>query len=184
MGFVISLLALALLGFGIWKIANMIFDKNNPEEEPKEFLYTAELHRHIERIARMDQEIQTVTDMLINLDMGQAENYLNRMTVSWDWGGKNKASAEFAAWDGTATQEKLRELARVRKDELVSLLQKEIEALPIRYKQNVDKTITLPDINIVTNVDKTSNEQNENDVENVEKTKVRKLWRSIIRLVR
>ena len=159
MGFWFSLIAMIGLCVGTWKIANRIFDQYNPEEETKEVLYTTELHQRIERIAKIDQELQIVTDMLINVDMGQTQNFNNKMTVSWEWELKDKSTrkecTQFPAWSGAVTQEKLRELASARRNELFALLSKEIAELPIRYGKNVEETTMYFESNIKPNVDNT-----------------------------
>ena len=121
-----------------------------PEEEEPEIEYSYALHQKIERIAEIDREIQLIYDMLTNLstaDHPTEGDCLRSMEVYWDWGGKLGQQAPFPVAKGTATADAMRNLAEVRREELIHKLTLEIRSLPyleeLRNTQNgIIKTST------------------------------------------
>ena len=108
-----------------------------PEEEEPEFTYTNNLHEHITSLAETDAEIQLITDMLINLNTADCPvegDALRSMEVCWDWGGKLDQNASIPVGKGTATAEAMRNLAEIRRDELIRKLYREMAALPFPEK--------------------------------------------------
>lgn len=111
--------------------------RSEPKEEEPEFTYTNNLHEHITSLAETDAEIQLITDMLINLNTADCPvegDALRSMEVCWDWGGKLDQNASIPVGKGTATAEAMRNLAEIRRDELIRKLYREMAALPFPEK--------------------------------------------------
>lgn len=110
--------------------------RKEPEEEP-ELRYTNELHERIQALYETDNEIQLVRDMLINLNTADCPidgDALRSMDIYWSWGGKLEQNTAIPVGKGTPTAEAMRNLAEVRKAELIQKLSRELAALPFPEK--------------------------------------------------
>lgn len=107
-------------------------DKDEEEEEPL-IEYSNSLHEQIARLYETDAQIQLVRDMIINIDTADAPSQgdaVRSMDIYWDWCGKLEQNAGIPIIKGTPTTEAMRNLAEVRREELLKRLTRQIAALP------------------------------------------------------
>lgn len=103
------------------------------EEEEPELEYTNSLHELIESLYETDKQIQLVQEMAINIDTADSivqGDAVRSMDIYWDWCGKLEQNASIPITKGTPTAEAMRNLAVVRREELLKKLTRQIAALP------------------------------------------------------
>lgn len=106
-------------------VAYIRFMRGGEEKEETQPQYNYSLHELIVALAEIDTEIQLIDDMLINLSTADCVvdgDALRSMEVSWDWGGKLEQITTFPVGKGTPTAEAMRNLAEVRREELIQKL--------------------------------------------------------------
>jgi hypothetical protein len=106
--------------------------REEPEKEP-EIVYSNSLHEMIVALYETDGQIQLVRDMIINIDTADAPSQgdaLRSMDIYWDWCGRLEQQAEIPITKGTATAEAMRNLAEVRREELLRKLARQLVDLP------------------------------------------------------
>ena len=112
---------------GIWVLAHP------KQEEKPELEYSYSLHRRIQKIAQIDEEIQLIIDMKVNLNTADHPiegDALRSMEIMWDWGGKLSQQTSMPIAKGTATADAMCVVAEVRKEELIRQLSSELRQLP------------------------------------------------------
>lgn len=140
--------------------------EDKEEEEPPP--YTFALHELIVSLAQTDAEIQLIDDMLINLSTADAPvngDVLRSMEISWDWGGKLEQITTFPVGKGSPTNEAMRNLAEVRREELVKKLYYIMSYLPCP-----EKAEEAPDVVIQTSYEREREEGGECSTERQEKS--------------
>ena len=106
---------------------------NEPEEKEPEIIYSNYLHEMIVALYETDSQIQLVKDMMINIDTADAPSQgdaLRSMDIYWDWCGRLEQQAEIPITKGTPTAEAMRNLAEVRREELLRRLALQLTVLP------------------------------------------------------
>lgn len=119
------------------------YSRGEPEAEETEsrsVLYTYDLHQSIQRLAAIDSEIQAVDDLIQNITYGCDEDVLHSIAVSWKWHSEQTPrNIQFPCY--RESKSALLQLAYSRRRELLTHLSAEFQNIPLRHRQNEDRTI-------------------------------------------
>lgn len=135
-----------ILGIALMVFIPLAFHKltrGEPEaEEPESrcVLYTYDLHQSIQRLAAIDNEIRAVDDLIQNITYGCDDDVLHSIVVSWKWHSEqNPRNIQFPCY--MESKNALLQLAYSRRRELLTHLSAEFQNMPVRHRQNEDRTI-------------------------------------------
>ncbi len=129
---VLSVLALACI-YIILAVKYLQMMASREEEEEPMIEYSNSLHELIVSLYETDSQIQLVQEMAINIDTADSivqGDALRSMDIYWDWCGKLEQNTSIPICKGTATAEAFRNLAMVRREELLLKLSRQIAELP------------------------------------------------------
>ena len=129
---VLSVLALACI-YIILAVKYLQMMASREEEEEPMIEYSNSLHELIVSLYETDSQIQLVQEMAINIDTADSivqGDALRSMDIYWDWCGKLEQNTSIPITKGTPTAEAFRNLAMVRREELLLKLSRQIAELP------------------------------------------------------
>lgn len=124
-----------------WLIIKLIPNPDpDPEPEPEEVLYTYQLHQSIDMISHIDYQLQMLDDLISNIQNGCDEDVLHSVSVSWQWlADTDSKTINFPCY--MYSKEYLLQLCYARRAELITHLSSELNKMPVRHGQNMDKTL-------------------------------------------
>lgn len=134
---ILGIVLLVIIPLAFYKYA-----RGEPEEEQesRSVLYTYDLHQSIQRLAAIDNEIQAIDDLIQNITYGCDDDVLHSIAVSWKWHSEQAPrNIQFPCY--MESKNALLQLAYSRRRELLAHLSAEFQNMPVRHRQNEDKTI-------------------------------------------
>ena len=133
------LFVVVMYWIGCWIFAKISKSASCPEQTVQQ-TYTEEISARIERIHSINQQIQSIEELITDVQLSGCDNQKNIGLVWNTTAGKNLSADIWVDGESEVSSQML-ELAEKRKQELISSLFSEIYQLPARSQQNVSKTI-------------------------------------------
>lgn len=137
------ILGIALYWFAGWFYVKKFYQSTNPKqpiEQPIEDTYSEDLSARIQRIYSINQQIQSVEELITDVQLSGCDNQKN-IGLIWNTTSGKNLSADIWVDGESEVSSQMLELAEKRKQELITSLFSEIYQLPARSQQNVSKTI-------------------------------------------
>lgn len=133
------ILGIALYWFAGWFYVKKFY-QSSTNHLPIEYTYSEELSARIQRIYSINQQIQSIEELITDVQLSGCDNQKNIGLVWNTTAGKNLSADIWVDGESEVSSQML-ELAEKRKQELITSLFSEIYQLPARSQQNVSKTI-------------------------------------------
>lgn len=133
------ILGVALYWFAGWFYVKKFY-QSSTNHLPIEYTYSEELSARIQRIYSINQQIQSIEELITDVQLSGCENQKNIGLIWSTTAGKNLSADIWVDGESEVSSQML-ELAEKRKQELISSLFSEIYQLPVRSQQNVSKTL-------------------------------------------
>lgn len=134
------ILGVALYWFAGWFYAKKLYKPDIEPEQKTEYTYSEDLSSRIQRIHSINQQIQSIEELITDVQLSGCDNQKN-IGLIWNTTAGKKLSADVWVDGESEVSNQMLELAEKRKQELITSLFSEIYQLPARSQQNVSKTI-------------------------------------------
>ena len=133
------ILGVALYWFAGWFYVKKFY-QSSTNHLPIEDTYSEELSSRIQRIYSINQQIQSIEELITDVQLSGCDNQKN-IGLIWNTTSGKKLNADIWVDGESEVSNQMLELAEKRKKELTTTLFAEINQLPVRSQQNVSKTI-------------------------------------------
>jgi hypothetical protein len=133
------ILGIALYWFAGWFYVKKFY-QSSTNHLPIEDTYSEELSSRIQRIYSINQQIQSIEELITDVQLSGCDNQKN-IGLIWNTTSGKNLSADIWVDGESEVSSQMLELAEKRKQELITSLFSEIYQLPARSQQNVSKTI-------------------------------------------
>lgn len=133
------ILGIALYCFAGWFYVKKFY-QSSTNHLPIEDTYSEELSSRIQRIYSINQQIQSIEELITDVQLSGCDNQKN-IGLIWNTTSGKNLSADIWVDGESEVSSQMLELAEKRKQELITSLFSEIYQLPARSQQNVSKTI-------------------------------------------
>lgn len=136
------ILGIALYWFAGWFYAKKLYKPDIEPEQITEYTYSEELSARIQRIYSINQQIQSIEELITDVQLSGCDNQKN-IGLTWNTTAGKNLSADIWVDGESEVSNQMLELAEKRKQELITSLFSEIEHLTERHGQNMDETTTI-----------------------------------------
>lgn len=136
------ILGIALYWFAGWFYAKKLYKPDIEPEQITEYTYSEELSSRIQRIYSINQQIESIEELITDVQLSGYENQKNIGLIWNTTAGKNLSANVWVDGESEVSNQML-ELAEKRRKELITTLFSEMEQLTIRSQQNVSKTTQI-----------------------------------------
>lgn len=133
------ILGIALYWFAGWFYVKKFY-QSSTNHLPIEYTYSEELSARIQRIYSINQQIQSIEELITDVQLAENDRQKN-IGLTWNTTAGKNLSADIWVDGESEVSSQMLELAEKRKQELISSLFSEIYQLPVRSQQNVSKTL-------------------------------------------
>lgn len=133
------ILGVALYWFAGWFYVKKFY-QSSTNHLPIEDNYSEDLSARIQRIYSINQQIQSIEELITDVQLSGCDNQKN-IGLIWNTTSGKNLSADIWVDGESEVSSQMLELAEKRKQELITSLFFEIYQLPARSQQNVSKTI-------------------------------------------
>lgn len=135
------LFVVAMYWIGCWIFAKISKSASCPEQTVQQ-TYTEEISARIERIHSINQQIESIEELITDVQLSGCDNQKN-IGLIWNTTSGKNLSADIWVDGESEVSSQMLELAEKRKQELITSLFSEMEQLTIRSQQNVSKTVQI-----------------------------------------
>lgn len=133
------ILGIALYWFAGWFYVKKFY-QSSTNHLPIEDTYSEDLSARIQRIYSINQQIQSIEELITDVQLSGCDNQKN-IGLIWNTTSGKNLSADIWVDGESEVSSQMLELAEKRKQELITSLFSEIYQLPARSQQNVSKTL-------------------------------------------
>lgn len=133
------ILGIALYWFAGWFYVKKFY-QSSTNHLPIEDTYSEDLSARIQRIYSINQQIQSIEELITDVQLSGCDNQKN-IGLIWNTTSGKNLSADIWVDGESEVSSQMLELAEKRKQELITSLFSEIYQLPARSQQNVSQTI-------------------------------------------
>lgn len=135
------ILGIALYWFAGWFYVKKFYKPIDAEQSIQD-TYSEDLSARIQRIYSINQQIQSIEELITDVQLSGCDNQKN-IGLIWNTTSGKNLSADIWVDGESEVSSQMLELAEKRKQELISSLFSEIEHLTERHGQNMDETTTI-----------------------------------------